>query len=491
MSDTDISNLIEGNEERHSDAEIVRQGCGGTLCCDPARRLHRYVMLIFICFLSFGDYLCYDSPAALQDVMLSDLSITATEFMNFYAFVSWPNVIMCFIGGFLVDRVFGIARGALVFSSIVFGGQLLFGIGAFINSYPLMCFARFFYGTGSESLGVCQNTYTSLWFPPSELNFVFGLQLSMSRAGSTLTMNIMHPIYEAIGKHFGITGTKRLGATLWVGCAFCLYSCICCLMLYFFTKRADRELKAQEARYSGRSETEEAEKIVLKDIIHFPVEFWIISVICVAFYVTVFPFISLGLVFFERKFYLSVTDAALVNSLVYIISAAASPVFGAAIDFTGRNLYWVFTSVGVVLGCHLCFAFTSGQIPPLVLMIIMGFGYSILASSLWPLVSYLLPLHQRGTAYGLMQCVQNLGLAVIAIVAGYLVDNKGYLFLEVFFLFWLSLAMAGTFLLYVLDSNKKRLLNMSGKERRAMNAVEVEKKATPTTSEDRLRPESA
>ena len=40
-----------------------------------------------------------------------------------------------------------------------------------------------------------------------------------------------------------------------------------------------------------------------------------------------------------------------------------------------------------------------------------------------------------------MQAIQNLGLAVVPIVAGYIVDNNGYLMLEVFFLAMLSLAL--------------------------------------------------
>ncbi|VDP93654.1 unnamed protein product [Echinostoma caproni] len=124
------------------------------------------------------------------------------------------------------------------------------------------------------------------------------------------------------------------------------------------------------------------------------------------------------------KFYLPVTQAGVVNSLVYIVSAVASPLFGAAIDFTGRNVNWVLGSVLLTLVCHMCFAFTSGGLPPMVIMITMGIAYSVLASSLWPLVAYLLPVHQRATAYGLIQSIQNLGLGVISIFAGYLVDNK-------------------------------------------------------------------
>ena len=36
-----------------------------------------------------------------------------------------------------------------------------------------------------------------------------------------------------------------------------------------------------------------------------------------------------------------------------------------------------------------------------------------------------------------MQAIQNLGLAVISMVAGMIVDSKGYLILSVFFLIWL------------------------------------------------------
>ena len=40
-----------------------------------------------------------------------------------------------------------------------------------------------------------------------------------------------------------------------------------------------------------------------------------------------------------------------------------------------------------------------------------------------------------------MQAIQNLGLAIVPIVAGYIVDHNGYLMLEVFFLTMLSLAL--------------------------------------------------
>ncbi|KAF7257989.1 hypothetical protein EG68_04294 [Paragonimus skrjabini miyazakii] len=469
-------------QEKDLDADLPH-GCGASLACDPRRRLHRYLMLFFICFLSFGDYFCYDTPAAMQNLMVRDLDLTATEFMNLYAWYSWPNVILCFVGGYLIDRVFGIALGAIIFSLCVLTGQILFGVGALVRSVGLMYFARFVFGIGGESLGVTQNTYTSDWFPPTELNFVFGLQLSMARVGSTVSMNTMQLIYKSIGERLGITGHKRLGAALLVAAVCCIYSTACTLILAYFTRRAKRILKAHNAIIAAKKAEESGDNdshveivklISPRDILHFPKAIWIICVICVSYYVTVFPFVSLGLVFFQRKFYLSVTDAAVVNSLIYILSAVASPVFGAAIDFTGRNLHWVLTSVLLTLFCHLCFAFAGSALPPVVIMVLMGLAYSILASSLWPLVAHLLPVHQRGTAYGFMQAVQNLGLGTVAIFAGFLVDTKGYLFLEVFFTFCLSLALALTFSLYVWDQKHGDILNRSGARRREMACERVE-----------------
>ena len=64
-------------------------------------------------------------------------------------------------------------------------------------------------------------------------------------------------------------------------------------------------------------------------------------------------------------------------------------------------------------------------------MIVMGVAYSLLASALWPIAALLIPEYQLGTAYGLMQAIQNLGTALITMAAGSIVDEYGYDWLEV------------------------------------------------------------
>lgn len=104
-------------------------------------------------------------------------------------------------------------------------------------------------------------------------------------------------------------------------------------------------------------------------------------------------------VFFERKFGFLPEDANTVNSIVYIISAFASPLLGLLVDKTGRNVMWVFISIIVTIFGHAMLTFTFAN--PYIGMIIMGLSYSMLASSLWPIVALVVPEYQLGTAYGM------------------------------------------------------------------------------------------
>ncbi|EEC07925.1 transport protein, putative, partial [Ixodes scapularis] len=140
-------------------------------------------------------------------------------------------------------------------------------------------------------------------------------------------------------------------------------------------------------------------------------------------------------VFFQRKFRFGAVEANLVDSIPYLISAFASPVFGILVDLVGRNLLWVTVAVVGTLVSHGLLAFTF--INPWVAMVYMGLNYSLLACAFWPLVAMVIPERQLGTAYGMMQSVQNLGLALISMVSGMIVDSSGYFMLEVFFLAWL------------------------------------------------------
>lgn len=428
-------------------------GCGATACCNPSHGVHRFIALIFMCLLGFGSYFCYDNPGALQDNFKLDLGLSTTQFVMLYSIYSWPNVILCFIGGFLIDRVFGIRLGTVIYMFILLIGQLIFAFGGILNLFWLMILGRFIFGIGAESLAVAQNNYAVLWFKGKELNMVFGLQLSFARVGSTVNFIVMEPLYKYVNQFY--KGHLCIGVVLLLATLTCVMSLICALALGWMDRRAQRILK--------RNDNPSGEVARLSDVKTFKTTFWMVAMICVAYYVAIFPFIALGKVFFERKFGFSPEDANAVNSIVYIIAAVASPIFGFVIDKTGRNVMWVFMSIATTIGAHAILAFTF--LNPYVGMTIMGVSYSMLASSLWPLVALIVPEYQLGTAYGICQSVQNLGLALISMLSGVIVDNGGFMMLEIFFIGWLILSLIATVVIWVYDLNESGILNLSPHER--------------------------
>ncbi|ALC44413.1 CG8602 [Drosophila busckii] len=424
-------------------------------CCMPTRLSHRLMALVFMCLLGFGSYFCYDNPGALQDNFKRDMDLSLTQFTLIYSIYSWPNVVLCFLGGFLVDRLFGIRLGTIIYMLILLVGQLIFATGGLINAFWLMILGRFIFGIGAESLAVAQNSYAVLWFKGKELNMVFGLQLSVARFGSTVNFWVMPGIYKYVSNFY--QGHQALGVVLLFATLTCVMSLMCALILGWMDKRAERILQ--------RNNNPSGEIPKLTDIFTFKPPFWMVSVICVAYYVAIFPFIALGQKFFMDRFHYTDVEANKVDALVYLIAAVSSPLFGFLIDKVGRNVTWVFTATISTIGAHALLTFT--ELNPYVGMTIMGLSYSMLAASLWPLVALIIPEYQLGTAYGFCQSVQNLGLAVITIVAGIIADQtkSDHTWVQLFFMSWLTIALIATCVIWAYDKKHRGNLNMSPRQR--------------------------
>ncbi|EEB18317.1 transport protein, putative [Pediculus humanus corporis] len=444
VSDCDV--LIRPNENEEDEEESAK-------CCDPRSTMYRFLALFLMCFIGFGYCFCYDIPGALQDNFKSDMDLTTSEFVLLYSWYSWPTVILCFVGGFLLDRVFGLRWGTIIYSAVLVLGQFIFALGGLVNIFWVMILGRFIFGIGSESLAVAQNNYAYMWFKGKELNMVFGLQLSFARVGSTVNFQVMEPFYNWVNKYY--QGYMCIGMTLLIAGLTCVLSLICAIILAWMDKRNEK--------FSKPKSTQETELIKITDVKDFPGSFWMISVVCISYYSAVLPFIALGKVFFERKFDFQPNEANQVNSIVYIISAFLSPLMGFIVDKTGKNVFWVFLAILGAIGSHGLLAFTF--VNPYVGMIILGLSYSMLASALWPMVALVIPEYQLGTAYGITQSIQNLGLALITMVAGLIVDSGGYLMLEVFFLACLCVSLIAIVVIWIFDSLRNGILNMSVKER--------------------------
>lgn len=229
-----------------------------------------------------GSYYCEPATASLQDKFRDILDITTTQFSLFFSINSWSSVFLCVFSGILIDKVFGIRLGTIIFILILTFGQILFASGATINVYWLMMLGKFLYGAGDETLNVALTKFPVIWFKKQQLNMVFGIQIAVSRFSSTVSYWTMEPIYERIKNHVEIEHT--VGMTLFVTSILCMFSTICALILGLVDRRAEKVL-------NRKSEIDQDAGLMLRS---FKLNFWILCIICLSFYSGFLTFVALA-----------------------------------------------------------------------------------------------------------------------------------------------------------------------------------------------------
>jgi predicted MFS family arabinose efflux permease len=301
---------------------------------------------------------------------------------------------------------------------------------------------------GAECISVSQSTYVARVFHKLEISFAFGLTISISRIGSSGNMIVEPRIAEAYG----------LSAALWFGSIICLVSLlmafICRGMLAFGEKRKPHELVIKESEKKGLS---------WRHILLFPATLWVIFFIVLFYYCAVFPFMSVIVGFLREKYNMSTDHAALLGAIPYGISAIGSPFVGVLIDRVGGNPFFVTLASVMLALTHFMFLSTD-SISPIFILVVLGLSYSILASSLWSMVSKCVPKSTNSTAFGVAYAIQNCGLALTALSIGALIDAYDYDAAILFFLVFAVIATSLAVVLVLMDLHRGWTLSQRKKE---------------------------
>lgn len=423
--------------------------------------LQRYIALALICLTGFGNYFCYDSPEGLEKQIEQTMGVQQGDYMTLFSFYSTPNIILCFFGGVLIDQYLGVRLGTVVFLTLLVIGQLSVALGAFTRHFYLMQLGRFIYGLGGESLTVAQNAYVVNWFRGHEMNMVFGFQISVSRGGSFLALNVIHPIYKFLIQYHD--DSSALGYTMFIAAMTCVVSLSFAIVLAFF----DKKVMGNVNRNPGQTDSDDVRGI--REVGKFKPEYWIINIICASFYVTIFPFIALGSKFFQIKWEISQDLANGYASAIYVIAAISCPIIGYMVDRIGRNLIFLVVASTLVVASHMLMALT--YIKLWIPVLLLGIGYSIMCSAIWPLIALVVPQHLIGTAYGCTTSIQNLGLALATSVTGRIVDNYGYIDVELFFVLLAGISVIFSIILVLVDNASDGLLNKSAREKKLLDEI--------------------
>jgi MFS family permease len=136
----------------------------------------------------------------------------------------------------------------------------------------------------------------------------------------------------------------------------------------------------------------------LRRISHFPLSYWLVVGLCVAFYSCVLPFTSFGVAFFNEKWGLGPAVSGRIVSIISFSSMIFSPLAGFLIDRIGRRTLIMIIGASVVIPAYLLLALTP--VYPAVAVFVIGAAFSLVPSALWPCI----PLVGRGGDDAVSMC---------------------------------------------------------------------------------------
>jgi MFS family permease len=166
------------------------------------------------------------------------------------------------------------------------------------------------------------------------------------------------------------------------------------------------------------------DRIEWRDFWKFDRSYWYIVGLCVLFYSVIFPFRStFAIKYFQHAHALTLQEAGAMNGWVFFAAIFATPAFGLVADRLGRRSAFMAFGCGLLVAVFPLLAYTQANL--WVTTVMIGIAFSLVPAVLWPAVAYLVPAERLGTAYGLMTMLQNIGMLLGNLIAGWLNDRNG------------------------------------------------------------------
>jgi len=394
----------------------------------------RWTALLIVSFTMFAGYYLADVMAPLQGLVQNQLSWSATEYGFFTSAYGWFNVFLflLIIGGIILDK-FGIRITGIGAALIMVAGtslkyyaistSSLDGIdvtlpilGTWKAQVMLAALGYAIFGVGVEITGITASKAIVKWFKGREMALAMGMQLSVARLGTALALSTSLPI-------------ARMSGHVSTPILFCLIMLCIGVLAFSVYAMMDRKLDASivAARAQSDDQTPEDEKFKLSDIFNILGNrgWWYIALLCVLFYSAVFPFLKYATDLMIQKFGVNANWAGSLPGLLPFGTIFFTPLFGGIYDKIGKGATIMIIGASIITLVHLLFAvpLLNHWSIAIVLMMLLGIGFSLVPSAMWPSVPKIIPDRQLGTAFSLIFWVQNWGLMGVPALIGWVLDK--------------------------------------------------------------------
>ncbi len=365
---------------------------------DPAPHPKRWIVLALLAAAIAGNYYTYDAVAPIADMLRSQRGFSQAQIGWLNAACSMPNIVLALVGGILIDR-FGAARIIVASAALDVVGTALTAWG---DPFATMVAGRVLFGFGEETLLIALLAGLANWFPPRGLALAMSLFFSCARIGSYFAD--ISPSWAAPAYRMGWQGP------LWLATALTVFSLLAALIFYRLDAAkpdSPRPEKTAPARWLGLG--------------GFDRSFWYILGLNVLYASVFFPFRStFSIEYFQDAKGLSLAAAGMVNSWVFFTAIFATPLFGWIADRFGHHGMMMTFGAGLV---PLTFCILSGTDWSLwISTALMGLSFSVVPAVIWPATALSVDPRRLGFAFGLINVLQNLGMALCNLAAGWLND---------------------------------------------------------------------
>ena len=169
-----------------------------------SRNLPKWIsitMLFIISMMNFGDNYAYDVPQAYQTPLRKFFGMSSAGTQALYSVYSFPNTFMPIVGGIFISK-YGDTLSVLMFSMIMFVGNIIFTFGIWSDSYYMLIIGRLISGIGGENMITIQMVCVEKWFGDTHLSLAMGICLVVSNLGTMLNNFLTPFMVENLGNIF-------------------------------------------------------------------------------------------------------------------------------------------------------------------------------------------------------------------------------------------------------------------------------------------------
>ena len=383
--------------------------------------------LVLACLVvpMFASYFFDDMFSSLSELFKNPEQLQLGWNMADYGFYSsgysflciWGGLIIC---GALLDK-FGVRLVGSIFVGMMVGGAALvtFAISAGFEPKTSLSIAYagcMLFGLGSEIAGVSVTRSIAKWFKGKNMALAMGLQLAIARFGTATAILIAPMIVrqKALGEIYTLADTNKPAL---IGLAVLAVGAVLWAIFVAMDARFDKETGETD-----KVNTAEEDKFKISDIwkVLTNPRFLMIAILCVTFYCCVIRFKKFGVSILLPLFGVNLDIATVLLAMIPFFTILFTPLFGALVDKVGKATLWMIVGSALVLISHLIITFAPQGVPAYayVSIALLGIGYSLVPSAMWPSVPKIIPEKNLGTAYSLIYWVQNLGMWAVPIYIG-------------------------------------------------------------------------